>query len=143
MKKFKIVFSYILDTTVRKPKFVELATSVWSAIKIVNERILKPLVYNPKNFTAITPTSFFTPYLDPPVAVGQHHDRDILNTDNRFDLSLSLQFWEKWLKTSTNLKAGQLVIMGWLEHISKRGRYKLGKIEEIILQNRNGKPTVR
>ena len=44
MKQFKSVFSHILDTAVHKPKFVELLTYVGSAVRIVNERPLVPLV---------------------------------------------------------------------------------------------------
>ena len=44
---------------------------------------------------------------------------------------------------SENLKPGQLVVMGSLENISKRGRNKLERIEEVIPQIRNGKPIVR
>ena len=112
---------------------------------------------DPRNFIAITLASLLTPYLHPNVAVGQPHDRDILRRDYRFNLLLSQQFWEKWisfylpwlqgrkkwLKISENLKPGQLVVMGSLEDISKRGRFKLGRIEEVISQIRNGKPIVR
>ena len=140
-----------------KPKFVELLTYVGSAVRIVNERPLVPLSDDPRDFTAITPASLLTPYLDPHVAVGQPHDRDMLRRNYCFNLSLSQQFWEKWiafyltwlqgrkkwLKVSENLKPGQLVVMGSLEDISKRGRYKLGRIEEVIPQIRNGKPIVR
>ena len=47
------------------------------------------------------------------------------------------------MKVPENLKPGQLVVMGSLEDISKRRRHKLGRIEEVIPQIRNGKPTVR
>ena len=50
---------------------------------------------------------------------------------------------KNWLKVSEYLKPGKLVVMGSLEDISKRGRYKLGRIEEVIPQIRNGKPIVR
>ena len=157
MKQFKIVLSHILDTAVHKPKFVELLTYVGSAVRIVNERLLVPLSDDPRDFTAITPASPLTPYLDPHVAVGQPHDRDMLKRDYHFHLSLSQQFWEKWIafylpwvqgrkkwsKVSENLKPWLLVVMGSLEDTSKRGRYKLGRIEEVIPQIRNGKPIVR
>ena len=157
VKQFKIVLSHILDTAVHKPKLVELLTYVGSAVRIVNERLLVPLSDDPRDFTAITPALLLTPYLDPHVAVGQLHDRDMLRRDYRFNLSLSQQFMEKWiafylpwlqgrkkwLKVSENLKPGQLVVMSSLENISKRGRYKLGRIEEVIPQIRNGKPIVR
>ena len=56
-------------------------------------------------------------------------------------LSLSQQFWEKWiafylswlhgrkkwLKVSETLKPGQMMDLSSLEDISKRGRYKLGE----------------
>ena len=35
------------------------------------------------------------------------------------------------------------MVMGSLEDISNRGRYKLRRIEEVIPQIRNGKPIVR
>ena len=154
MKQFKIVLSHILDTAAHKPKLVELLTYVGSAVRIVNERPLVPLSDDPRDFTTITPASLLTPYLDSHVAVGQPHDRDMLRRDYRFNLSLSQQFWEKWinfylpwlqgrkkwLKVSENLKPGQLVVMGSLEDISKRGRYKLGRIEEEIPQIRMGNP---
>ena len=35
------------------------------------------------------------------------------------------------------------MVMGSLEEISKRGRNKLGRIEEVIPQIKNGKPIVR
>ena len=116
-----------------------------------------PLSDDPRDFTAITPALLSTPYLDPHVAVGQPHDRDMLRRDYRFNLSLSQQFWEKWiafylpwlqgrkmwLKVFEDLKPGQLVVMGSLEDISKRESYKLGRIEEVIPQIRNGKPIMR
>ena len=95
MKQFKIVLSHILDTTVHKPKFVELLTYVGSAVRIVNERPLVPLSHNARDFIVITPVLLLTPYLDPHVAVGQPHDRDMLRRDYRFNSSPSQQFWEK------------------------------------------------
>ena len=47
------------------------------------------------------------------------------------------------MKVSENLKPGQLVVIGSLEDISKRGKYKLGRIEEVIPQIRKEKPIVR
>ena len=42
-----------------------------------------------------------------------------------------------------NLEPGQLVVMGSLEDISKRGQYRLGRVHEVLPQIRNGKPIVR
>ena len=157
VKQFKIALSHILDTAVHKPKFVELLTYVGTAVRIVNERPLVTLSDDPRDFTAITPASLLIPCIDPHVEVGQPHDRDRLRRDYRFNLSLSQQFWEKWiafylpwlqgrkkwLKISENLNPGQLVVMGSLEDISKRWRYKLGRMEKVIPQIRNEKPIVR
>ena len=88
MKHFKIVRSHILDAAVHKPKFVELLTYVGSAVRIVSERPLVPLNDDPRDFTAITPASLLTSYLEPHVAVGQPHDRGMLRRDYRFNLSL-------------------------------------------------------
>ena len=71
VKQFKIVLSHILDTAVHQQKFVQLLTYVWSAVRIVNERPLVPLSDDARDFTAITPASLLTPYLDPHLAVGQ------------------------------------------------------------------------
>ena len=92
VKQFKIVLSHILETAVHKPKFVELLTYVGSAVRIVNKRPLLPPSDDPRDSTAITPASLLTPYLDPHVAVGQPHDRDMFRRDYRFNLSLSQQF---------------------------------------------------
>ena len=89
LNRVKIVLSHILDTAVHKPKFVELLTYVESAVRIVNKRLLVPLRNDPRDFTAITPASLLTPYLDTHVAVRQPHDRDMLRRDYRFNLSLS------------------------------------------------------
>ena len=140
-----------------KSKFVELLTYVGSAVRFVNKRPLVPLSDDAKNFTAITPASLLTPYLDPYVAVGQPLCRYMLKRDYCFNLPLSQQSWEKWiafylpwlqgrkkwLMVSENLKPGQLVVMGSVEDISKRGRYKLGRTEEVIPLIRNGKLIVR
>ena len=41
-----------------------------------------------------------------------------------------------------NLTPGQLVILTSMEDISKRGKYQLGRVHEVIPQNRNGKEIV-
>ena len=97
MKQFKIALSHILDTAVHKSKFAELLTYFGSKVRIVNERPLVPLRDDPKDFTAITPTSLLTPYLDSHVVVGQPHDRDMLRRDYRFNYFLSQKFWKKWI----------------------------------------------
>ena len=38
---------------------------------------------------------------------------------------------------------GQLVILGSLDDIAKRGNYRLGRVQEVIPQFRKGKPIVR
>ena len=42
-----------------------------------------------------------------------------------------------------NLTPGQLVILTSMEDVSKRGKYQLGRVHEVIPQNRNGKEIVR
>ena len=157
VKQFKIVLTHILTVSHRKPNFLELLTYTGSAVRIVNERPLTPLSDDPKDCTAITPASLLTQYFDPFSAVGVPHDKDMLRRNYRFNLALSQQFWEKWIafylpwlqgrkkwqKMCKNLEPGQLVVMGSLEDISKRGQYRLGRVHEVLPQIRNGKPIVR
>ena len=157
VKQFKIVLTHILNVSHRKPNFLELLTYTGSAVRIFNERPLTPLSNDPKEFTAITPASLLTPYFDPFSAVGVPHDKDMLRRDYRFNLALSQQFWEKWItfylprlqgrkkwqKMCKNLEPGQLVVMGSLEDISKRGQYRLWRVHEVLPQIINGKPIVR
>ena len=157
VKQIKHVIANILEKSQRRPSFVELLTYVESATKIVNDRPLTPLSDDPRDFTAITPASLLTPYSSPYCVVGSPQHKDNLRRDYRFNISLSDQFWQKWLefylpwqqgrkkwlKMAQNLTPGQLVILTSMEDVSKRGKYQLGRVHEVIPQNRNGKEIVR
>ena len=47
------------------------------------------------------------------------------------------------MKMAQNLRPGQLVILTSMEDVSKRGKYQLGRVHEVIPQNRNGNQIVR
>ena len=157
VKQIKHVIANILEKSQRRPSFVELLTYVGSATKIVNDRPLTPLSDDPRDFTAITPASLLTPYSSPYCVVGSPQHKDNLRRDYRFNISLSDQFWKKWLefylpwqqgrkkwlKMAQNLTPGQLVILTSMEDVSKRGKYQLGRVHEVIPQSRNGKQIVR
>ena len=156
-RQIKHVIANILEKSQRRPSFVELLTYVGSATKNVNDRPLTPLSDDPRDFTAITPASLLTPYSSPYCVVGSPQHKDNLRRDYRFNISLSDQFWKKWLefylpwqqgrkkwlKMAQNLTPGQLVILTSMEDISKRGKYQLGRVHEVIPQSRNGKQIVR
>ena len=157
VKQFKIVLGNILEASKHKPNFIELLTYTGSAVRIVNERPLTPLSDDPNDFSVITPASLLTPFFDPYSSVGEPHDRDMLRKDYRFNVALSQIFWDKWIafylpwlqgrkkwqKLTKNLKPGQLVVLGSSEDIAKRGRYRIGRVHEVIPQFRNGEPIVR
>ena len=157
VKQIKHVIANTLEKSQRRPSFVELLTYVGSATKIVNDRPLTPLSDDPRDFTAITPASLLTPYSSPYCVVGSPQHKDNLRRDYRFNISLSDQFWQKWLefyllwqqgrkkwlKMAQNLTPGQLVILTSMEDVSKRGKYQLGRVHEVIPQSRNGKQIVR
>ena len=157
VKQIKHVIANTLEKSQRRPSFVELLTYVGSATKIVNDQPLTPLSDDPRDFTAITPASLLTPYSSPYCVVGSPQHKDNLRRDYRFNISLSDQFWQKWLefylpwqqgrkkwlKMAQNLTPGQLVILTSMEDVSKRGKYQLGRVHEVIPQNRNGKEIVR
>ena len=50
---------------------------------------------------------------------------------------------KKWLKMAQNLTPGQLIILTSMEDVSKRGKYQLGRVHEVIPQGRNRKQIVR
>ena len=118
---------------------------------------MTPLSDDPRDFTAITPASLLTPYSSPYCVVGSTQDKGNLKRDYRFNISLSNQFWKKWLefylpwqqgrkkwlKMAQNLRTGQLVILTSMEDVFKRSKYQLGRMHEVIPQSRNGNQIVR
>ena len=98
VKQIKHVIANILEKSQCRPSFVELLTYVGSATKIVNDRPLTPLSDDPRDFTAITPASLLTPYSNPYCVVGSPQHKDNLRRDYCFNISLSDQFWQKWLE---------------------------------------------
>ena len=157
VKQFKRVIFQILDSSKRKPSFIELITYMGSAVRIVNKRPLVPLSDDDKDCTFITPASLLTPYASPYSIVGEPRHKDNLRRDYRFNVSLSQKFWEKWVEfylpwlhgrnkwhtVNKHLTPGQLLVLSSPEDIAKRGMYQLGRIHEVIPQMRNGKTLVR
>ena len=107
VKQIKHVIANTLEKSQRRPSFVELLTYVGSATKIVNDRPLTPLSDDPKDFTAITPASLLTPYSSPYCVVGSPQHKDNLRRAYRFNISLSDQFWKKWLEFYLPWKQGR------------------------------------
>ena len=82
----------------RTPTLVELQTYICNATHIVNDRPLTPLSDNPRDYTAISPSSLLTPLNDPHTPLGQPHNKDHLRRDYRYNISLAQQFWERWIR---------------------------------------------
>ena len=55
----------------------------------------------------------------------------------------ALQKHKKWLTITSNLHVGQMVLVAGPGDFSKRGNYKLGRIEEVLPQIRKGVALVR
>ena len=110
----------------RTPTLVELQTYICNATRIVNDRPLTPLSDDPRDYTAISPSSLLTPLNDPHTPLGQPHNKDHLRRDYRYNISLAQQFWErwirfylpllqkckKWLTVADNLHVEQMVVVG-------------------------------
>ena len=135
---------------------VELQTYICNATRIVNYRPLTPLTDDPRDYTAISPSSLLTPLDDPHTPLGQPHNKDHLrrNYMYRYNISLAQQFWKrwirfylpllqklkKWLTVADNLHVGVSRGPG---DFNKRGNYKLGRISEVLPQMRRGKALVQ
>ena len=157
VKQIKRVIFQILDSSKRKPSLIKLITYMGSAVRIVNERPLVPLSDDAKDCTVITPASLLTLYASPYSIVGEPRHKSNLRRDYRFNVFLSLNFWEKWLEfylpwlqgrnkwhtVNKNLTPGKLVVLSSPEDIAKRRMYQLGRIHEVIPQMRNGKTLVK
>ena len=157
IKVFKRTLTNTIHITHRKPTLVELQTFVSNATRIVNDRPLTSQSDDPLDHNAISPSSILTPSLDPTLTIGQPHEKDHLRSDYRYNTALAQQFWErwikfylpqlqrrkKWFKITTNLKVGQMVLVGGPGDMTKRGQYRLGRVVRILPQIRRGKALVR
>ena len=111
----------------------------------------------PNDLAPICPSSFLGQELAPNSPVGGFHSNGDLRKDFLYSANLSHRFWlgwmqgylptlqgrNKWRVTRENLKPGQLVLVGDAEDLSYRGAYRLGRIERLHPQIRNGKELVR
>ena len=157
VKLFKRTLLEIGKFTQRTPNLVELQTYISNATHLVNNRPLTPLSDDPSDHTAISPSSLLTPAFHPDSPVGTPHDRDQLRRDFRFNIAISQNFWDrwvkfylpllqkrkKWFKITDNLKVGKLVLVGNHGEFTKRGHYQMGRISSVLPQYRKGKALVR
>ena len=156
VKQVKRILQRTLETATYKPSLMELITLCSNAVRVVNERPLTALSDDPRDFAVVTPASLLTPAFDPHTPVGRAHDRDHLKRDYRFNVALADRFWQdwvafylptlqgrnKWRETSKNLQIGDLVLVGDSADISKRGKYRVGRVAEVSPQMHNGNPIV-
>ena len=70
------------------PSFVELQTYISNATRLVNNRPLTPPYDDPKDYTAISPSSLLTPAFHTNTPVGKPHNKDELRRDYRFNVAL-------------------------------------------------------
>ena len=157
VKQFKMIFHRVLGSSSHTPSLIELITFCSNSVRVVNERPITTLSDDPRDTTVVTPASLLTPGFDSYSPVGKAHNRDELRRDYRFNLALADRFWHdwigfylptlqgrnKWREAATNLQIGQLVLVGDSEDITKRGKYRLGRVAEVFPQLHHGKPIVR
>ena len=125
-KVFKRTLTNITDLLRRTPNFIGLQTYISNTTRLVNDRPMTPLSEDPRDYSAISPSSLLTPAFHPSTSVGKPHDRDELRRDYRFNVALAENFWhrwmkfylpllqrrKKWFKAVTNLQVGQMVLVG-------------------------------
>ena len=78
IKVFKRTLMKVTDLSHRTPSFIELQTYISNTARLVNNRLLKSLSNNSRNFNAISPSSLLTPAFHPNTPVGKPHDKNDL-----------------------------------------------------------------
>ena len=106
IKVFKRTLSQVAKLSKRMSNLIELQTYVLNSTRLVNDRPLTPLSDDPKNYSAITPSSLLTPALHPSTPVGAPHAKDDLRSDYRFNVALVHGFWERWITFCNRAKSG-------------------------------------
>ena len=157
IKVFKQTLLKTVNLTHRRPTLVELQTYISNTTRLVNDRPLTSQSDDPRDYNTISPSSLLTPSLDPVVPIGQPHHKDHLRRDYRYNCALAQQFWERWVKfylpqlqkrkkwfrTTANLQVGQMVLVGGLGELPKRGCYRMGRVARVLPQIRRGRALVR
>ena len=157
IKVFKQTLLKTVNLTHSRPTLVELQTYISNTTRLVNDRPLTSQSDDPRDYNAISPSSLLTPSLDPVVPIGQPHHKDHLRRDCRYNCALAQQFWERWVKfylpqlqkrkkwfrTTANLQVGQMVLVGGLGELPKRGCYRMGRVARVLPQIRRGRALVR
>ena len=72
VKVFKRILLEVVKFTQRTPNLVELQTYISNTTRLVNDRPLTSLSDDPKDHTAITPSSLLTPAFCPLTPLAQH-----------------------------------------------------------------------
>ena len=89
--------------------------------------------------------------------ISAFYDRKDLKRDYVYNVTLAQKFWQnwiegylptlqgrsKWREIRQNLISGLLVLVADAKDICKRGTYRLGRIQSVHPQVRNGKEIVR
>ena len=157
VKLFKNAFSRILDKARRKPSLIELQTFTSDAVDNVNDRPLTTLSDKPNDLAPLTHSSFLGQRLDPNTPISAFHNQGDLRRDFMYNARLAHRFWLSWVKgylptlqgrskwrvTRENLSPCQLVLVGDVSDIFKRGTYRLGRIHCVHPQQRKRKDLVR
>ena len=126
-------------------------------LRIVNDRPLTTLSDQPNDLCPITPSSFLGQQLAANALLCGLHDQGDLHKDYSYNSTLAHRFWLLWMKSylpslqcrnkwrtlQTNLKPGQLVLLGDAEVLASKGEYRLGRIHSLHPQLRKGKEIVR
>ena len=147
----------ITDLSRRMLNLIELQTYIFNTTPLVNDRPITLLSDDPRDYSAISPSSLLTLAFHLSTPVGELHHRDELRRDYRFNVALAEKFWhwwmkfylpllqrcKKWFKAVTNLQVGRMVLVGGPDEIKKRGRYKLGRIDKVMPQIRRGRSLER
>ena len=153
VKLFKNALSRVMVEIRRKPSLIKLQIFFSDALRIVNDRPLTSVSCEPNDLTAISPSSILGQQLSPNTPLSAFHGHEELRRDYQYNVALAHKFLQAWIKgylptlpghgkrrvTCQNLVPGQLVLVGDVDDIAKRGAYGLNRIRAVHPQIKNGK----
>ena len=94
IKVFKRMPTHIANLSQKMLSFVEVQTYISNATRLVNDRPLTPLSDDPKDYTAISPSSLLTQTFHLNTLARKPHSKKELRRDYRFNLTPAHRFFK-------------------------------------------------
>ena len=103
IRQYKLIFEFILHTSLKKPNITKLITFCSNVVQTVNERPIAQFSNNSNDCTVITPASLLTPSFDKYTPIGVAHDKNHFRRDYRFNLALECNVFAELIEQPRSL----------------------------------------